>query len=189
MVSAIGHETDQPILDLVADVRASTPTDAARRVVPDVTEEQTRLSQARERTLAAVVKIIDQQQEFLDAIRSRPVLSDPTGSFGPRYEQLEALRHRNHRAIDQLLAAESSTVEHTLARVRAMSPKATLERGYAIMVGGDGTTVTSIDDVAERDRLTAHLAHGSLTVTVTDLHPDHETAENHEIPEQQGKSA
>ncbi|MBO0812455.1 MAG: exodeoxyribonuclease VII large subunit, partial [Microlunatus sp.] len=171
VISAIGHETDQPILDLVADVRASTPTDAARRVVPDVAEELTRVRQARERGLAAMIKTIDQQQEFLTAIRSRPVLADPTASFDLRYEQLAALRQRGHRAITHLLAAESSTIDHTLARVRAMSPKATLERGYAILVDRHDATVTDAATVAVADQLTAHLASGRLSLTVTERHP------------------
>lgn len=167
VVSAIGHETDQPILDLVADVRASTPTDAARRIVPDVAEELRRVQQARDRGLAAMIKIIDRQQEFLTATRSRPVLADPTASFDLRYEQLATLRHRGHRAISQLLSAESSTIDHTLARVRAMSPKATLERGYAILLDRDASTVTASDQVAEADIVTAHLASGRLSLTVT----------------------
>lgn len=170
VVSAIGHETDQPILDLVADVRASTPTDAARRVVPDVTEELARVRQARERGLAAITKIIDRQQEFLTATRSRPVLADPTASFDLRYEQLETMRHRNFRAITHLLAAETTTIEHTLARVRAMSPKATLERGYAIIVDRDAATVTDARQVAEADIVTAHLAAGRLSLSVTERH-------------------
>ncbi|GGL46944.1 exodeoxyribonuclease 7 large subunit [Microlunatus endophyticus] len=170
VVSAIGHESDQPILDLVADVRASTPTDAARRIVPDVTEESQRVRQARDRGLAAITKIIERQQEFLTATRSRPVLTDPTASFDLRYEQLTTLRHRGYRAISHLLSAESSTIDHTLARVRAMSPKATLERGYAILVDQDAVTVTAAGQVREADALTAHLASGRLSLTVAERH-------------------
>lgn len=172
VISAIGHETDQPILDLVADVRASTPTDAARRLVPDVADELSRLEQARDRIRSAVESTIAQQQEFLTAIRSRPVLAEPTASFDLRYEQLDGLRHRGYRAITQLLRTEESGIGHTLARVRAMSPKATLERGYTILLHSDDATVTDAADVAEDDRLTAHLAHGRLSVRVTDTHRD-----------------
>jgi exodeoxyribonuclease VII large subunit len=179
VVSAIGHEIDQPILDLVADVRASTPTDAARRIVPDVAEELQRVQQARERGLRAITKIIDGRQNELDAVRSRPVLADPTGSFDLRYEQLETYRHRASRAIDHLLVAETSTIRHTLARVRAMSPKATLERGYAILVDERATTVTSADQVETGSSLTAHLADGRLGLSVTGRHHDH-----HGRPEQ-----
>ena len=173
VVSAIGHETDQPILDLVADVRASTPTDAARRVVPDVADELLRVGQARQRAYAAMAKIIDRQQEFLVTIRSRPVLAEPTASFDLRYEQVEALRHRGHRAINQALSTESSTIDHALVRVRAMSPKATLERGYSILVDDHARTIGSIADISDGAELTAHLADGQLTATVIGREQDH----------------
>ena len=139
VVSAIGHETDTPLLDLVADHRASTPTDAAKRVVPDVGDEAARLAQARERLRLAAAAGIRRQREWLDALRSRPVLAAPTASFALRRSEVTALRARAERAVTVRLAHESSAVEHTLARVRAMSPKATLERGYAILVADDGS--------------------------------------------------
>ncbi|QDP97877.1 exodeoxyribonuclease VII large subunit [Microlunatus elymi] len=179
VVSAIGHETDQPILDLVADVRASTPTDAARRVVPDVTEELSRVDQARQRAYGAMIKIIDRQQEFLSTLRSRPVLAEPTASFDLRYEQLDTLRQRGQRAIRHLLASESNTITHTLARVRAMSPKATLDRGYSILVDDQDRTVTSITAVADGASMTAHLADGRLLATVTGRRPD----QHHQLDE------
>lgn len=184
VVSAIGHETDQPILDLVADVRASTPTDAARRVVPDVTEELSRVEQASQRATAAIIKIIERQQDFLTTIRSRPVLADPTATFDLRYEQLDSLRHRGFRAINHLIAGEISSVEHTLARVRAMSPKATLERGYSILVDEQDRTVTDADQLTDGDRLTAHLASGRLGLQVLERHrdADHEDATDPEQP-------
>ena len=92
VVSAIGHESDSPILDLVADYRASTPTDAAKRIVPDVADEAARVAQARHRMIQAVSGLVGRQQEFLNALRSRPVLLDPAASFGRRYEQLADLQ-------------------------------------------------------------------------------------------------
>jgi exodeoxyribonuclease VII large subunit len=171
VVSAIGHETDNPILDLVADYRASTPTDAAKRVVPDVADELHRISQARDRLRQGVGNLVRRQQEALTAIRSRPVLADPTATFDLRSEGLAALRHRAERAISSRLSHERSTIEHTLARVRAMSPKATLERGYAILVDGEGHGVTSVHDVDEDDDLMAHLVDGSLILAVREAQP------------------
>ena len=144
VVSAIGHETDTPLLDLVADHRASTPTDAAKRVVPDVAEEAARLAQARYRLRIATGAGIQRQRDWLTALRSRPVLADPTASFAVRRNEVSGLRFRAERAVTVRLAHESSAVEHTLARVRAVSPKATLERGYAILVADDGGGVTSV---------------------------------------------
>ncbi len=171
VVSAIGHETDNPILDLVADSRASTPTDAAKRVVPDVREESDRIEQSIRRLRQAMATIINRQQEFLTSIRSRPVLSDPTASFDLRYDQIDGLRHRALRAITSRINHESTAVEHTLARVRAMSPKATLERGYAILVDGAGHAVTSVADVDPEDDLLAYLLDGQLIVSVRETQP------------------
>ena len=166
VVSAIGHENDTPILDLVADVRASTPTDAAKRVVPDVAEEVQRLSQARHRLEGAIRGLVRRQQDQLTGLRSRPVLADPRASLGPRYDQLALLRDRGHRALRHRLDRESTGLEHTIARVRAMSPKATLERGYAIVVDADGRAITAVADVTAGDAVRAYLADGQLTATV-----------------------
>lgn len=171
VVSAIGHETDNPILDLVADCRASTPTDAAKRVVPDVADEAMRIRQARSRLQQSVVSLVQRQQDTLTAIRTRPVLADPTASFDGRYDKLDVLRERSLRAITSRLSHETTAIEHTLARVRAMSPKATLERGYSILVDGDGHGVTSVHDVDVDDDLLAYLLDGQLVVAVRESQP------------------
>ena len=171
VVSAIGHETDNPILDLVADHRASTPTDAAKRVVPDVAEELARLDQARTRLEQAVTQQLRRHQERLDGLRSRPVLTDPTATFAVRHEQLEGLRHRVERALAARLQHERTTIDHHLARVRAMSPKATLERGYSILVGPDGHAVTSVAEIDEGDDLLAYLLDGQLVLEAREVRP------------------
>jgi exodeoxyribonuclease VII large subunit len=171
VVSAIGHEVDSPILDLVADYRASTPTDAAKRVVPDVADEKVRVQQARHRMIQAMFGMLGRQQELLDALRSRPVLIDPTATFGRRYEQLAELRHRANRAIGSTIERESALIGHHLARVRAMSPQATLERGYSILLQKDGAAVRSINQVNAGQDLLAQLADGQLMVEVLELKP------------------
>src|SRR5215213_883427 len=171
VVSAIGHESDSPILDLVADLRASTPTDAAKRVVPDVADETARVHQARQRMLQAVSGLVVRQQEFLNTLRSRPVLMDPMATFGRRYEQLADLRHRANRAIATTIERESALVGHHLARVRAMSPQATLDRGYSILLNREGAAVRSVDEVDAGDDLVAQLADGQLVLEVLELRP------------------
>lgn len=171
VVSAIGHETDSPILDLVADDRASTPTDAAKRIVPDVSDEKARVQQARHRMIQAMLGLVGRQQEFLDTLRSRPVLMDPTATFARRYEQLAELRHRANRAIGSTVERESALIGHHLARVRAMSPQATLERGYSILLHQNGAAVRSVDQVDAGENLLAQLADGQLTVEVLELIP------------------
>jgi exodeoxyribonuclease VII large subunit len=171
VVSAVGHETDNPILDLVADYRASTPTDAAKRVVPDVADELLRIGQARERLFQGAVNVVRRQQELLTAIRSRPVLADPTATFDLRSDSLDVLRQRAHRAITGRVAHEASDIQHVLARVRAMSPKATLERGYSILVDGEGHSVASVHQVDPDDDLLAYLVDGQLVLAVRETQP------------------
>ena len=171
VVSAIGHETDNPILDLVADFRASTPTDAAKRVVPDAADELARVQQARQRMARSVSGLVQRQQEHLDALRSRPVLADPTVSFTLAAEQVSALAVRARRAIGSQLDRESVAVQHHLHRVRAVSPKATLERGYAILVGPDGHSVGTVAEIDPGDDLLAHLSDGQLVVEVREIRP------------------
>lgn len=170
VVSAIGHETDQPILDLVADLRASTPTDAARRIVPDMAEEVRRLQETTDRLRQAVGGRIAREQDRLTTLRSRPVLAAPIASFEVRYEQLASLQHRAGRAIDGRIRHEATTVQHSLARVRAMSPKATLERGYAILLDDDGQAITDPERTQLDQSLTAYLARGRLELAVAARH-------------------
>lgn len=166
VVSAIGHEPDSPILDLVADLRASTPTEAAKLVVPDAGEQTTQVQQALSRVRQAIIGRVSREQAELDQLRSRPVLRDPMGSFGIHLEWLGNARLRLDRAIDNQINAEQTSVRHALASVRTMSPKATLERGYAIVADGEGGSVTSVQDVDAGDQLLLYLSDGQLVVEV-----------------------
>lgn len=175
VVSAIGHESDTPILDLVADARASTPTDAARLVVPDVGEESRGVAEGRRRLRTALASRIDAERRALAALRARPVLGDPAGPVRVHRERLDDLRARARRAVRYRLREEAAHVASAVARVRAMSPQATLERGYVILAAGDGTTITSVADLDVGDDLLAHLADGTATLEVRDIQPTEET--------------
>jgi exodeoxyribonuclease VII large subunit len=148
VVSAIGHEKDAPILDLVADVRASTPTDAARRVVPDMVEEMRGVHDLRERGTRALRTRLDRETAWLDAARHRPVLADPAVLVTSRESDVRSLLERSRRALDARLARAADDVAHVRARVRALSPAATLDRGYAVVQTDDGAVVRVADDVA-----------------------------------------
>jgi exodeoxyribonuclease VII large subunit len=171
VVSAIGHESDNPILDLVADYRASTPTDAAKRVVPDAGEELARIRQVRQRMRSCVTTLVARQQEALNALRSRPVLADPAASFGLRRDEVERLRGRARQAMAVRLESERTAVRHSLERIRAVSPQATLERGYAILVGAAGQPVRSVTAVTVAEDVVAHLADGQLALQVREVRP------------------
>ncbi|MFI7272450.1 exodeoxyribonuclease VII large subunit [Streptomyces sp. NPDC049879] len=167
VVSAIGHEPDAPLLDLVADLRASTPTDAAKRVVPDVREELTRIGQLRDRARRCVEARLDREERGLAGIRSRPALAEPYGLVEGRGAELADLVGRSRRALGHLLDRARADVEHTRARVVALSPAATLRRGYAVLQREDGAAVRSPDEVAAGDGLRARVADGTFRVTVS----------------------
>ena len=172
VVSAIGHESDQPLLDLVADVRASTPTDAAKRVVPDVREETARIRATRDRARLALRAVLDQQQRGLDSTRSRPVLTEPYRMFDEHARLLSELRTRARRALDHRLDHAGNDLGHQLARIRALSPLATLQRGYSLLQHAGGGLVTDTDEVSVGDALVARLADGRLAMTVDSTQPD-----------------
>lgn len=171
IVSAIGHETDTPILDLVADLRASTPTDAAKRVVPDAAAEAEHVAQALGRARRAIGHRLAAEQRLLDDLRSRPVLRDPAASLDIAAERVHDLTGRLRRALATRLDAEATALEHTLARVRALSPRATLQRGYAILTADDGRTITSIAGVEPDAVVVAHLLDGEIAAAVIDVEP------------------
>jgi exodeoxyribonuclease VII large subunit len=162
VVSAIGHEQDSPLLDLVADVRASTPTDAAKLVVPDVADEAARVDGARQRLRAAVRGWHAREASALVALRSRPVLADPRHLVGTRAEEVLALRDRARRCLRHAVDRAHDDLGHQRARVRALSPAATLERGYAIAQTADGEVVRSVADLAPDDLFEVRLADGRV---------------------------
>jgi exodeoxyribonuclease VII large subunit len=167
VVSAIGHEQDTPLLDLVADVRASTPTDAARRVVPDVREELAGMVRARERLRRAVVDLVTRERGRLETLRSRPVLADPvSGLVTPRSAEVGQLRERARRTVGHRLDRAGDELEHTRARVRALSPAATLARGYAVVQTGEHV-VRDEAEVALDQLLRVRLAVGELAARRT----------------------
>ncbi|HHU38204.1 MAG TPA: exodeoxyribonuclease VII large subunit [Propionibacterium sp.] len=175
VVSAIGHETDTPILDLVADWRASTPTDAAKKVVPDAAEEARIIDIGRERLRAAIATKVRTEQQALESLRSRPVLRDPSGAVVLASERVAELSGRLGRGVRRAVEKEQDHLAASLARVRALSPRATLQRGYAILTTDDGRTVASIADVEPDETIIARLIDGDIAVAVIDVEPhDHE---------------
>jgi exodeoxyribonuclease VII large subunit len=166
VVSAIGHEQDTPLLDYVADVRASTPTDAAKRIVPDVSEERARLTQARLRARAALTHRLTREQSGLDHWRSRPVLANPTTLVDVHEQRVDALRESARRSLHTALVHGRAEVAGLAAQVRALSPAATLDRGYAVVQGADGHVVRDPADVAPDESLRIRVARGELAATV-----------------------
>ena len=171
VVSAIGHEADSPILDAVADLRASTPTDAGKRIVPDISEETARITEARARLDRAVLGYVGMQMNYIAQLRSRPVLTHPESSLLMRVEELSQLRERAHRSVQHRLERESATLSHTLARVRSLSPAQTLNRGYSIVQDAAGAIVRDASALNAGEQITVRAAAGSAQATVTATDP------------------
>ncbi|HPU13656.1 MAG TPA: exodeoxyribonuclease VII large subunit [Aeromicrobium sp.] len=169
VVSAIGHEPDMPLLDLVADLRASTPTDAAKRVVPHVGDELAALAGARDRARYAILARLSREQTDLAALRSRPVLASPLTTVQTQTELIQAQRQRSARAIEARVQRATDEIGHHLARVRALSPLATLERGYAVALRPDGAAVRSISQLAIGEELVLNLTDGKVVAQITEL--------------------
>ncbi|WP_148614250.1 exodeoxyribonuclease VII large subunit [Nocardioides rubriscoriae] len=172
VVAAIGHEPDQPLLDLVADVRASTPTDAAKLVVPDVAAEAHGVAAARERLRSLVHATLAREQAGLDSLRSRPALADPRTLVDRRVDELAALRERARRCLGHQLDRAADDIGHQRARARALSPLATLERGYAVLQDADGHVVTSVTATRAGAAVSVRVADGRIHADVTSTHQE-----------------
>jgi exodeoxyribonuclease VII large subunit len=166
IVSAIGHEQDAPLLDLVADVRASTPTDAAKKVVPDFEEELSMINQLRDRANRRLLSFLDLEQSQLNALRERPVLKDPMVLVNTRQEFIFGLRDRSHRTASHVLDLAREELLHIYARVRSLSPQSTLDRGYSVVQRGDGSIARDPKVLTAGERLRIRLALGEFGAIV-----------------------
>ena len=166
IVSAIGHEQDAPLLDLVADVRASTPTDAAKKVVPDISEEIALINNLRDRTRRKIISMLDLENQMIASLRQRPVLKDPLVLVTARQEIVQGLRERSHRSVTNAVAMARDELLHISARVRSLSPQATLDRGYAVVQLLDGVIARNPSTLHEGDKLRIRLALGDIGATV-----------------------
>jgi exodeoxyribonuclease VII large subunit len=166
VISAIGHEQDSPLLDLVADHRASTPTDAGRTVVPDMGAESRLIAEARLRARSAVSAFIDRELEGLTAVRRRPILADRMVAVTERQTVVADLTDRARRCLADRLDRAADDIAHRLARVRTLSPLATLKRGYAVLQAADGSIVTGVAAVTRGDLLDARVAAGRMSLQV-----------------------
>ena len=170
VVSAIGHEPDSPLSDLVADLRAATPTDAAKRVVPDVVEERRRIAEARARTARALRGWVERERNQLAAVRSRPCMANPHGIVDSRAEVVAEALRAARRDITRIIDSETTSLGHLSARLTTLGPAATLARGYAVVqsVAGvhDGRVVSSIADAPPGSQLRIRVSDGALSAAV-----------------------
>lgn len=165
VISAVGHEPDNPLCDLVADVRAATPTDAAKRVVPDTAAEQRLIEDLRRRSAQALRNWVSREQRALGQLRSRPVLAEPLTALIARSEEIHRARSAIRRDITRLAATETERVGHLRARLATLGPAATLARGYAVVQtfgSADSQVLRSVDDAPAGTRLRVRVADGAV---------------------------
>jgi exodeoxyribonuclease VII large subunit len=165
IVSAIGHENDRPLTDEVADFRASTPTDAAKNVVPDVVDERKKISIALERIALRVVGYVQNQLELIAGIRTRPVFANPFTIVDERSLNITQLLSTLQSQTKNFLDKEQLQIAGLRGQVRALSPKLTLDRGYAVVRNLKDGLVTDPKKVSKGEKLKITLAGGDLGVT------------------------
>jgi exodeoxyribonuclease VII large subunit len=165
IVSAIGHENDRPLTDEVADVRASTPTDAAKLIVPDVIEERKKIAQALERISLRVVGFVQNQIELILGIRSRPILANPFTLVDERALQISQLEQNLSSQISNTLEKQQLLITGLRGAVRALSPQLTLDRGYAVVRDLDGHVLTEPKQAKTGQKLKITLSRGDLGAT------------------------
>jgi exodeoxyribonuclease VII large subunit len=166
IVSAIGHEKDSPLLDLVADYRASTPTDAAKRVVPDIAQEIIEIEEIRARLRRKVLNILQLENSKIAQLRQRPVLKDPHVLITSRLEIINALRDRSLKTFGHKVELAQKELVQIKARVRALSPQSTLDRGYSVVQLIDGSIVRDAKSLKSGDQLRIRVAKGETGATV-----------------------
>ncbi len=165
IVSAIGHEKDSPLLDLVADYRASTPTDAGKRVVPDVQEELSKIRDLQHRAARHVTNFIEFELHRLENFRSRPIFKDPLSMVVLRQEALGALRARSNRSTGNSIYLAQEELINLRGQVRTLSPQATLDRGYAVVLTQDGNIVREASTLTVGQKIAIRVAKGVVAAT------------------------
>jgi exodeoxyribonuclease VII large subunit len=163
VVSAVGHEPDNPLCDLVADLRAATPTDAAKRIVPDAAAEQALITDLRRRSARALRNWVHREQHTLSQLRSRPVLAQPLAALTARADEIHRARACVRRDITRLVDAESERIGHLSARLTTLGPAATLDRGYAVVQTASGAILRTTADAPAGTRLRVRVADGAVT--------------------------
>jgi exodeoxyribonuclease VII large subunit len=166
IVSAIGHEKDSPLLDLVADYRASTPTDAAKRVVPDIEQEISDINKIRDRMYRRLLSNIEFALNQIAQLRNRPVMKDPSIMIKVRKDDLTALRDRSHRGFKALLDIEKKEIKGVIAHLRSLSPQSTMDRGYAVVQSDDGKIVRDATKLKAGSVLRIRAAKGEAKASV-----------------------
>jgi exodeoxyribonuclease VII large subunit len=165
VISAIGHENDRPIIDDVSDLRASTPTDAAKRVVPDVVEERRRIKESLERMKSIIGSYLGHQVTLIQQIRLHPLLKDPHAYLIQRTDDLARALGELRDDLDYKLDRQSTDLANKKNLLRSLSPQSTLDRGYAVVRDSEGNVITDPKMAKSGTLLKLKVAKGDLDAT------------------------
>ncbi|MFM5904206.1 MAG: exodeoxyribonuclease VII large subunit, partial [Microbacteriaceae bacterium] len=165
IVSAIGHENDSPLLDLVADLRASTPTDAAKRVVPDVVEERAWIANTIGRMELRIATFLENQLQFIAQLRQRPMLANPYSFVELKREDLTRASGDLRSALALVLERADADLGAKRQMLRSLSPQSTLDRGYSVLRDANGHVLVDASKVRPGTELKIRLAKGEIEAT------------------------
>lgn len=168
VVAAIGHEEDRPLIDYVADFRASTPTDAARRIVPDVMQELADIKNARSRATLILNNQISRLEQQLNAVRSRPALANPAALIDQRARDNSHLRQVIHTHVAATIKLEAAHLRGSRTALRALSPQGTLERGFSIVRTTAGEIIKNVSSVQANEKVSIRMSDGEITATIVE---------------------
>jgi len=162
IISAIGHEKDSPLLDLVADWRASTPTDAGKRVVPDMDEELANISNLKDRANRFIQNRIELELSKIKGFMERQIMREPQIIVTSRVEIISGLVSRSHRSMSSAIAIAAEEISGLQTQVRTLSPQATLDRGYSVVQKSDASVLRKASEVKPGEKLRLRLAQGEV---------------------------
>ena len=152
---------------MVADLRASTPTDAAKKVVPDVREQMQLINVNIERMRMRIDATVNNETRLIEGYANRPSLTQPLTMLEPHQRLIDDARTRMRIGLTRILDDASLTIEKAHASLTALSPQSTLNRGYAVVQGADGHVIDDANAVNTGDQLTMTLKHGVIVSEVT----------------------
>lgn len=171
IISAIGHEDDWTLIDLAADLRASTPTDAAKKVVPDVREQQQMVDNALQRMRMRIDAHVSNEIRLIEGYANRPSLTHPHTMLEPHQRLIDDSIQRMRIGLTRILDDAALTIEKSHASLTALSPQSTLNRGYAVVQTADGHVLDDAGNVNAGDTLTVTLKRGVVVAEATSVKP------------------
>jgi len=171
VVAGVGHEIDTTLADLVADVRALTPSEAAERLVPKLDDVRAILTEAQKRLRQSIANRFDQAENELAQLASRPVLTQPLARIRQAAIQVDYLEQSLNQSIDTMIHRSEQALGSLAGRLNAINPLAVLARGYSLTTGGDGVLLRHVEQVAVGDKISTRISDGVIRSSVEQVDP------------------